>query len=66
MTEVTTTGMIRKETNTVTRWIHPQIASPVAVSAGLRASTVSVKLAIQGVKATPRPSESTASMIASV
>ena len=26
---------------------HPQIASPVAVSAGLCASTVSVKLAIQ-------------------
>ncbi len=44
-----TTGISRKEPNTTTRMIQPQIARPVAVSAGLRASTVSVKLAIQGV-----------------
>ena len=31
------------------RMIQPQMASPVAMSAGLRASTVSVKLAIHGV-----------------
>ena len=30
-----TAGMIKNETKTTTRWIHPQIASPVAVSAGL-------------------------------
>ena len=29
--------------------IHPQIASPVAISAGFLASTVSVKLASHGV-----------------
>ncbi len=41
--------MIRKERKTVTRTIQPQMASPVATSAGLRVSTVSVKLAIHGV-----------------
>ena len=43
-----TAGMIRNETKTTTRMIQPQMARPVAVSAGLRASTVSVKLAIHG------------------
>jgi hypothetical protein len=41
--------MSRNDTNTTTRRIQPQMASPVAVRAGLRASTVSVKLAIHGV-----------------
>ena len=44
-----TTGMSRNATKTTTRMIQPQMARPVAVSAGLRASTVSVKLAIHGV-----------------
>ena len=37
-----TIGMTRKEAKTTTRMIKPQMASPVAMSAGLRASTVSV------------------------
>ena len=43
-----TSGMIRYAANTTIRMIQPQMARPVAISAGFRASTVSVKLAIQG------------------
>ena len=66
MTVLTMAGMIRKETKTTTRWIQPQIARPVAVRAGFLASTVSVKLAIHGAKAMPRPSDSAASISATV
>ena len=58
--------MIRNEANTTTRTIQPQMARPVAMSAGLRSSTVSVKLAIHGVYAMPRKNDMTARMSASV
>ena len=47
VTEPTTFGSAKKHNVTTTRIIQPHTASPVAVSAGLWASTVSVKLAIQ-------------------
>src|SRR5262249_49492681 len=66
VTEVTTCGITKNDAATTILMIQPQIASPVAVSAGLWSSTVSVKLAIHGVYATPSANESRAKMIASV
>ena len=43
--------MTRNDTATTLRIVNPKIASPAAVAAGLRPSTVSVNAAIQGVKA---------------
>ena len=43
-----TLGRISTETAMTTRMIQPQTARPVAIRAGLRFSTVSVKLAIHG------------------
>ena len=48
VTVVTTFGTKNTDTAITMRMISPQTASPVAVSAGLRRSTVSVKPAIHG------------------
>ena len=48
---VTTSGTKKTLTAMTTRMMSPHTARPVAVSAGLRRSTVSVKLAIHGAKA---------------
>ena len=45
---LTTVGTKNTDTAMTMRMTRPQTARPVAVSAGLRASTVSVKLAIHG------------------
>ena len=48
VTVVTTSGTMKTDTAMTSRMTRPQTARPVAVSAGLCRSTVSVKLAIQG------------------
>ena len=54
VTVFTTCGTKKTDTAMTMRITRPQTARPVAVSAGLRFSTVSVKLAIHGAYATPR------------
>src|SRR5262249_5804045 len=65
-TAVTTCGRMKKDRQTTIRRIQPQIARPVAVSAGLRFSTVSVNAAIHGAYAVARPSDSSAMITISV
>ena len=59
-----TTGTSRDDTHTTIRMIQPQIARPVAMSAGFRASMFSVKLAIQATYAMPRVIEEMARIVA--